>query len=191
MFTCIVLYLSLFIRRSGIFLVQISEQCSRLESLRLKDLGPSAVCCYSKHLAQALQHFTALKDLRVEQNNFAPCREVFQAITTHCTKLERLVLISPTPSYQSYNIKDMTDLVKSISTLVFALLNTAYITETNRKVLKRTVRKLQRCRPALVVLCTLSADERLDRSLVPLSHLTEMVDTGSWARQHNVRPLYK
>lgn len=162
-----------------------------LETLRLKDLGPKGICCYSKHLAQALQHCSSLRDLRVEQNNIAPCKEVLQAITTHCTKLERLVLISPTPAFQSFCIKDTTDLIKGVSTLVFALFQASYITEKDDKLLARTTKALKRSRPALVVLTSLSREDRLDRTKIPLSHLTEMVEASSWARQHNIRPLYR
>ncbi|KAF2359111.1 F-box domain [Trinorchestia longiramus] len=176
--------------KSGHFLIQVGEQCQQLESLRLKDLGPSGLCCYSKHLVQALPAMRRLRDLRVEQHCLVPCRDLLQTLTSS-RSLERLVLISPTPAYTSYNVKDIVDLMKNVSSLVFALLQAPYITEKDNDLVARTVRRLRRGRPELVVLTSLTDNQRRQRAIIPLSHLSQMVEAVSWARHHNASPKFR
>ena len=49
---------------NGHFLVAISKCCSELTFLRLKNLGPSALCCYTKNLCAALSFTHKLKTFR-------------------------------------------------------------------------------------------------------------------------------
>lgn len=49
---------------SAVVYLQVLRNCRRLESLRLNDLGPPGLCCYTENLCAAIPHARNLKTLR-------------------------------------------------------------------------------------------------------------------------------
>ena len=170
--------------RKGDLLLSIIKNCRKLMSLRIKDLGQSGLCCYTKQLSEAFQFCTSLKDLRIEQNSLAPCKDLLQALISY-GQLQRLVLISPTPSHTFYDTKDVIELIKSNTSLVFGVFLTSNITSKDEQCVRRAVKKMQKPRPELVVVTTVPVGET-NSTVVPLIHSKEMLELSSWARHHNI-----
>lgn len=77
--------------------LQILRGCHNLVSLRLSDLGPAALCCYTRNLCAALPYARKLQLFRLQQSNVTPLVQLLDSLEK-CPPLVQLGLIVPSKS---------------------------------------------------------------------------------------------
>ncbi|XP_064099093.1 LOW QUALITY PROTEIN: uncharacterized protein LOC135210189 [Macrobrachium nipponense] len=133
---------------SGGFLIEIAKECTKLEFLRLKRLGPSGKCVYTAQLAESLPFCKNLVHLRVEQNYLAPGTNIFKALE-ECPKLQRFALLSE-KDVMALNLDAVEHLIQNHLSLIFVFILGGMLTRDKSVKLMRKYKNLE-SRPALIV----------------------------------------
>ncbi|XP_042859699.1 uncharacterized protein LOC122245772 isoform X3 [Penaeus japonicus] len=167
---------------NGNFLIGITRECTSLEFLRLRSLGPSGKCVYLSHLIQALAYCKSLVNLRIQQNYLAPGTTIFKALE-ECSSLQR-VFISSERDTQALDLNALRTLIDKQTNLVFVFVVGANTTKEKCTSFTRKYKKS--VRPALVVrvrniLYDVFDDKNTDNRTTPACHYNEMVTFRSWA----------
>ncbi|CAL4150903.1 unnamed protein product, partial [Meganyctiphanes norvegica] len=169
---------------NGAFLLDICKHCTKLEFVRLRNLGASGKCCYDRHLTEALTYCTNLKHLRIEQNYLAPATSILNSLKK-CPNLLRLFLHSERDS-QASDINLLTNIVLlKTSSFMLIILGTGILKKDCSNIPPRDKRS-RLSRPALIVrvrsiLWDVFDDKNVDNRTIPAYHYNEIITFRSWA----------